>query len=289
VTGFTGNVTAGLARTQLGTLERSRWRRRYSTFNNLSIDKAGAGYTLTATLGGVPQVASATFAITPAAAAKLSFTVQPVNTAAGSAITPAVKVTALDQFDNVATNFTGNVTAAIGTNPTSGTLSGTVTIAAATGVATFSTLSIDSAGTGYTLTATSAGLTDATSSTFNIVPGAATRLVFTQPPTTATAGVTIAPAVKVTALDAKGNVATGYTANVVVAMAPTRWWISGTASRPWPAATFPALTSPRAARATRSRPPGDPDWRHERRLQHHRRRGFTTSSQPAGTRLPARR
>lgn len=249
VTGFTGNVTVAIGTnpgsgTLSGTLTKAAVAG-VATFSNLSIDKAAVAYTLTATSGGVPQVASGTFSITPAAAAKLSFTVQPVNTAAGSAITPAVKVTALDQFDNLATSFTGNVTAAIGTNPNSGTLSGTVTIAAAAGIATFSTLSIDSAGTGYTLTATAASLTDATSSTFNIVPGAATHLVFTVQPSTATAGAGIAPAVKVTALDAKGNIATAYTANVVVAIGtnPGAGTLSGTASVAAVAgiATFPGL------------------------------------------------
>jgi len=61
------------------------------------------------------------------------------------------------------------VTIAIKTNPGAGTLSGTLTVAAASGVATFTDLSINNIGTGYTLTATSGGLTSATSSTFNIM------------------------------------------------------------------------------------------------------------------------
>jgi hypothetical protein len=236
VTSFTGNVTVAIGTNPgsgtLGGILTQPAAAGVATFNNLNIDKAGTGYTLTATSGGVPQVASATFSITPAAAAKLSFTVQPVNTAAGSAITPAVKVTALDQFDNVATSFTGNVSVDIGTNANSGTLSGTASLAAAAGVATFATLSIDSAGTGYTLTATAASLTDGTSSTFNIVPGTATRVVFTAQPSNATAGAGIAPAVKVTALDAKGNVVTTYTANVTVAIGtnPGSGALSGTAT-----------------------------------------------------------
>jgi hypothetical protein len=236
VTTFTGNVTVGIGTNpSSGTLSGSLTKAAVAgvaTFNDLSIDKAGTGYTLTATSGGASQATSNAFAITPAAAAKLSFTVQPANTAAGTAITPAVEVKALDLFDNVATAFTGNVTVAIGTNANAGTLSGTTTIAAAAGIATFSTLSIDSAGTGYTLTATAAALTNATSSTFNIVPGTATHLVFTQQPTNAAAGVAITPAVKVTALDAQGNVATAYTANVTVAIGtnPGSGTLSGTAT-----------------------------------------------------------
>src|SRR2546430_13169341 len=98
------------------------------------------------------------------------------TTAAGAAITPAVQVTAQDAQGNTATEFTGNVTVAIGTNPGSGTLAGTATVAASAGVASFTNLSINKVGTGYTLTATGAG--SATSAAFNITAGTATALVF---------------------------------------------------------------------------------------------------------------
>jgi len=67
------------------------------------------------------------------------------------------------------TTATTSITVAIGTNPASGTLSGTTTVAAVSGVATFSHLSIDKAGTGYTLTASATGLTGVTSSAFDVV------------------------------------------------------------------------------------------------------------------------
>lgn len=98
----------------------------------------------------------------------LVFSVQPSTTSPGSTITPAVKVEIRDA-GNTLVNSTANVTVAIGTNPGAGTLSGTLTIAAVAGVATFSNLSINNLGNGYTLTAASTGLTGATSNTFNIV------------------------------------------------------------------------------------------------------------------------
>src|SRR5205807_577816 len=146
--------------------------------------------------------------ITPAAATALVFSVEPTNTVAGAAITPAVQITAQDGNGNTATGFTGNITVAIGTNPSSGTLAGTLTHAAVAGVATFSGLSIDKVGTGYTLTATGAGST--ASPAFNITAGAATQLVFCVQPSTTTAGAAITPAVEVTAQDAGGNTATGF-------------------------------------------------------------------------------
>ncbi len=99
---------------------------------------------------------------------RLAFDVQPINTQVGSAITPAMQVSAKDAAGSVVTGFTGDITIAITTNPSSGTLSGTTTRPAVAGVATFSGVSINNAGNGYRVTATSGSLTAATSSTFNI-------------------------------------------------------------------------------------------------------------------------
>src|SRR5205807_827990 len=102
-----------------------------------------------------------------AAADHLAFGQQPTNTVAGVAISPAVTVRVLDQYNNLTTS-SASVTVAIGTNPGGGTLSGTTTVPASGGVATFGPLSINKSGTGYTLTAASTGLTGATSGTFTI-------------------------------------------------------------------------------------------------------------------------
>src|SRR5436309_3621886 len=107
-------------------------------------------------------------------AAKLVFTVQPSNAAAGAMNTPAVQVTVQDAQGNTVTTATTSITLAIGTNPASGTLSGATTVAALNGVATFSALSLNAAGTGYTLTASATGLTGATSNAFNISVGLTT-------------------------------------------------------------------------------------------------------------------
>ena len=114
---------------------------------------------------------SATFALanTAAAANRLAFGQQPSNTVAGVAISPPT-VRILDQFGNL-TSSTASVTIAIGTNPSAGTLSGTKTVDAVDGVAPFSELSIDRAGNGYTLRATSSGLTSTESKVFNISGG----------------------------------------------------------------------------------------------------------------------
>ena len=164
--------------------------------------------TVTPTVTGT----SGQIAVSAAAADHLAYAQAPSNTTAGVAISPAVTVRILDAFNNIATTNTSNVTLAIGTNPAGGTLSGTTTVAAVAGVATFSTPSINKTGTGYTLTATDGVLTGATSNTFNITPAAASLLVFTGVPATATAGNAFN--FTVTARDAFGNVATGYLGTV---------------------------------------------------------------------------
>ena len=127
--------------------------------------------TISATVNGVAITQTATVTVTPAAASQLAFAVQPSSVGAGASIAPAIQVAAQDAFGNVVTTFTGSITMAIGTNPGAGTLAGTATVTAAIGVATFSNLSINSAGTGYTLAASSAGLAAATSTTFNVTAG----------------------------------------------------------------------------------------------------------------------
>lgn len=106
------------------------------------------------------------------AASQLGFSGQPTPTVAGAVITPAVRVTAYDSSGVPLSGYTGTITVAIGSNPGGGTLSGTLAVAAFGGIATFPNLSINNAGNGYTLVATAAGLTSATSASFNVTPAA---------------------------------------------------------------------------------------------------------------------
>src|SRR5438105_4455897 len=131
----------------------------------------------------------------------LAFTVQPNNsTPCPSTIAPPVEVTAVDNQGQAVPDFTGDVTIAIGHDASAAgnaTLSGTKTVAAVNGVARFGDLCIDQVGSGYMLQATSPGLTDATSTAFDITAA---------PPTT---GDLI-----VTTTTTGSNLATGYTVAV---------------------------------------------------------------------------
>ena len=128
---------------------------------------AGGPYTVTAASTGLTSV-SFSLTNTTGAATKLVFSVEPTNVGAGATITPAAQVKIEDALGNLVTSAANSVTIAIGTNPSSGTLGGTLTAIAVGGVATFSNLNINNAGTGYTLTANATGLAGATSTAFNV-------------------------------------------------------------------------------------------------------------------------
>src|SRR5437016_5996196 len=168
----------------------------------------------------------------PPPATHLAFTIQPSNTTAGSTISPAVQVAAQDDAGNTVVGFGADITIALGNNPGGGMLSGTKTVTPVNGVATFSTLSINNPGTGYTLvaTTTASGVTGATSAAFNITPRPATHLVFTVQPTTTTAGSPISPAVQVAAQDDAGNTVAGFGTDITIALGnnPGGGMLSGT-------------------------------------------------------------
>ena len=102
------------------------------------------------------------------APSQLAFIQQPMNVGALTSIAPAVTVAIEDASGNVVTTANVYVTVAIGTNPSSGTLTGATTQAAVGGVATFPNLEVNMPGKGYTLVARATGLTSVTSNPFDV-------------------------------------------------------------------------------------------------------------------------
>jgi ELWxxDGT repeat protein len=150
--------------------------------------------------------------VTPAAADHLVFSVQPSNAVAGVDISPAVTVQILDRFNNLLTSDNSDsVSMVIGSNPSNGTLLGNTTVIATGGVATFSTLSITKAGSGYTLSASSGSLTGATSTNFTIT-ASVSQFAVTGIPSAVISGQ--AQNVTVTAQDSLGNTVTSYAGTV---------------------------------------------------------------------------
>lgn len=142
-----------------------------ATFSNLTINTAGSGYTLSATSPGLASSASISFTIgspsggTPSSPVKLAFVQQPSNALTLATISPAVQVAVEDSNGNPVSAATNPVTLGLvgGTG-----LAGTLTATPQNGVATFSNLTVNTAGSGYSLSATSSGLASATSLTFAV-------------------------------------------------------------------------------------------------------------------------
>jgi alpha-tubulin suppressor-like RCC1 family protein len=122
---------------------------------------------------------------TAASANKFAFTVQPSSATANTSIAPVIQVSVQDQYGNTVTSSSASISLAIGTNPGGASLSGTNPVSAVSGIASFSNISLNALGTGYTLTAGNGVLTSATSSAFNITSG---KLAFTTAAVNVTAG-----------------------------------------------------------------------------------------------------
>jgi alpha-tubulin suppressor-like RCC1 family protein len=172
----------------------------------VSAASANCGRDLTKPPGGPPPPA------------RLVFLDQPSTSAAGAAFDSVIAVVIEDSEGHKVPTATNPVVLAItpGTGRAGAHLRGPLSGGSARGVASFSGLSVDSASSGYSLTATASGLTPATSSPFTVVPAPAIRLQWMVPPTNSYASAVIAPAPQVTLLDSLGNVATTPGVSVTV-------------------------------------------------------------------------
>jgi hypothetical protein len=192
-----------------------------ATFSNLGISGPAGNYTIGFSVPNRDDISgtqpSSTIAITAGAATRLRFSVQPSNVATGAAITPAVQVRIEDAQGTLVTGATNNVTIAIGSNPAGATLSGTKTITASGGIATFSNLSLDRPGSGYTLRASASGLGNDESSAFNVATGSATTIAANSPTSlSGTVGSPVSPAPSVKVTDGSGNGVSGVTVTFAV-------------------------------------------------------------------------
>ena len=170
----TDTVTAARGSQGTGTLQGSNLTvtlaNGVATFSGLSYNKAETmNIAFTTNASGVTSATSNSVVVSQNGANQLAFLVQPSNTGGTLAINPAVQVAVEDSFGNVLTgDNTDQVTLSLGTNPSGGTLSGTLTQTVVNGIATFNNLSVNKAGTGYTLQASINPSTTATSNAFNI-------------------------------------------------------------------------------------------------------------------------
>jgi hypothetical protein len=169
-TGYTGTVTwASSGGALVGNFAAE------STYTATITLTPTSGYTLTGVTANFFSVASATSvthsanagvitAVFPAtvvgSAAKVAITLASVGTARRSAFTTQPQITIQDSTGNTVTSSAAVVTATVSSG---GTLVGTLTATASSGVATFTGLGVDGTiGTAYTITYTASGLTTAT-------------------------------------------------------------------------------------------------------------------------------
>ncbi len=188
-----------------------------ATFSNLVLDTSGT-YSLKATDGTLTSVTSGNISVNPATASKLVLQQTPTSGTAGQALSPSVSVAVEDAFGNVLTGNTSTVTIAVASGPGGLTTGSTTSVAAVSGVATFSNLVLDTSGS-YTFTVSESGLTGATTGAISVSPAGASKLVLQQTPTSGTAGQALSPSVSVILEDAFGNVLTGNTSTVTIAVA----------------------------------------------------------------------
>lgn len=175
-----------------------------ATFSNLSIDRAGAGYRLSASAAGLTGATSAAFNITAGAAAAIAMhSPVPGTTVAGSAVVPDPAVRVTDASGNPVAGVTVTFATVNG-----GSVSGGTQTTNADGVATVASWVIGTAaGTAYELTASAAGLAGSpvTFSTTATAGSAGKVGILRQPSSTASSGVPFATQPQVQLLDASDN------------------------------------------------------------------------------------
>ncbi|WP_104103152.1 hypothetical protein [Cryobacterium sp. M96] len=182
-----------------------------AVFTGCAIDRAGT-YTLTAASGALTAATSTALTVSAGSAKKLSFTQPAVDFSITSQTTFAAPVqpmvTVQDAGGNTITGSTATISLGL-TSPAGASLTCAANArAAVSGIAAFAACQIDKAGS-YTLTATSAGLADATSNGINVTAGPPKRLVFTAQPANSSSGGTPFSTQPVIAVqDAFGNTVT---------------------------------------------------------------------------------
>jgi hypothetical protein len=138
-------------------------------YTDLAINRPGSGFVLTASSGTLTPADSAAFSVS-AIPTRLGFIQQPSGGQVQTPLSPRLVATILDGTGNTVPSFNGPVSVAL--TPGAGTpgaiLGGNTTVGAVNGIATFTDLSIDRAGTGYVLAVTSGALLPATSAPFAI-------------------------------------------------------------------------------------------------------------------------
>jgi RHS repeat-associated protein len=190
-------------------------------FSDCSVDQAGTGYELVATIGTV-TAQSASFNVSVGAPAQLAFTQQPSGGTGGATWTGQPTVVIEDAGGNQVTTDTSSVSLSITPGTGNGQLSCTAsTLPAVLGSANFSGCRTDKTALAYTLTATdTADGINAESAPFAVTVGAPAQLVFVGQPSGSTAATVWPGQPQVAVTDAGGNTVTSSDASIALSLTP---------------------------------------------------------------------
>ena len=219
VTSFNGNVTIAVSSNpgggELSGALTATAVNGVATFTGLSINVASPGYTLEATSGGLTAAITTPITVGIGPVPHLAIFDNPGPVTLGSPFQASVDVENAQGVTE--TNFTGDVTLSLARNPTGATLGGNLTMPAVDGQATFYGLTLNLAGSGYTILATSSGYVAATTAPITVVDPPTQLVVTVQPPASVAANAGFGLTVE--AVDAEGNLASSFDGSVTVALA----------------------------------------------------------------------
>lgn len=195
-----------------------------ATINSSGLATGIAGGTVEIAALGKGEPGYADLTVTGAiagTATQVIFSTDPSGISAGAAVNPAIEVELQDD-NGLRVDVRVDVALAFANNAGGGTLLGTTTVRSNGGIASFSGISVDKVGTGYTIEATAQTATpiSETSAAFNVTAGAPAKVVFTTQPGDAEANIDFSPAVGVSIFDEFDNV-TSSTAEVSLTLQTT--------------------------------------------------------------------
>ena len=195
-----------------------------ATFTNLLVTGSGT-YTITFTSPGLTSAGSQAVVITPLPASQLAGSTSPGTGNTGALLSPQPVVQVRDASNGVVVGATNAVTATLVGG--GGVLSGTQTVSAVNGVATFTNLIVTGPGS-YTLSFAATGLTTAVSPSFTINALPPTALGIGTQPSGATTGTPLTTQPVIQVKDVNGGVVVAATNNVTAAIASGTGTLSGT-------------------------------------------------------------
>ncbi|QSQ13457.1 Ig-like domain-containing protein [Myxococcus landrumensis] len=198
--------------------------------------------------GAVVLASQPTLTFVAPVATQLVFSGTVRDSTAGSVLA-GLEVRFVDASGRLVTGAHERVTLAKAAGPGDAVLEGTLTAMPVGGLVRFPEVVLKKAGTGFQLKASAAGVTDATTGLFNVVPAVPASLELSELVTDAVAGAQ--RSVRVTVRDAFSNLATNYTGTLEVtstddtaSMPAARTFTSGDAGT----FTFTGITLKRAGR-----------------------------------------